>query len=686
MKTKFAICLLLVLSILTCRVLATPVFVENYSFEDPGEGKICGWDEVDGAYYVDSGLPAEVPGWESDGAVSDSGVETGYGPVDGDYTSYVMYGDPPVYQLTDHVIQAGQIFTMTIMARITAASSDMQMELYYYDEDSDSRVPVATEIITLIDRMEEYTLSFEAGEVPESIGKKIGMQFTNTASGWVGFDAVQLDVELSSIALVSPAVGDRDVGVDDNLYWDQIDPNITSFDVYFYESTHSEPNLLLDCRTLGTQLTAVDLDDGHFMAEPGTMATDSDGVLHYWIVDAIQFVEGPGGGGGSEIVFPGGIWYFWTKPTVPIIVTDPVSQTGEVVTLVIETIGEAPTAYDWYKVGDPEDTLYETTSVPSLTIDFSTATIDDEGYYYCVAKNDNGSSAPSAVARVMKSRLVGWWKLNDDLTDSVAEVESGAPEHNGVAVDPNGAPVDPNFIDGVYQSGLEFFADGRIVIIPETGEYFNFHPQGMTVSLWLNSETTGWDGIISKHIRPAVWEDWVGWVIDLNGADDSEGWLGATHFTIRHQADLFGNDYDGAMNDGQWYLFTAVMDPGTQTTRVYVNGAQKNESGTYDFGAIVMNDEPLVFGAEDQYGRVPYPGKIDEVKIWNYPLDEIYIANLYLEYRPDENVCIEEDAAWRYFDVAGEPGGPSYCIIDIEDFAEVAAAWMMCNLVPECLP
>ena len=677
MKTKFAICLLLVLSIVTAGVLATPVLVENYSFEVPGDGKICGWDEEDGAFYVDGEAPAEVPGWESDGTVENSGVETGYGPVDGDYTSYVMYGDPPVYQLTDHVIQSGELFTMTIMARITADASDMQMELYYYDEVEDSRVPVATSIVTLIDRMEEYTLSFEAGEVPESAGNKIGMQFTNTASGWVGFDAVQLDVELSSIALVSPAVGDRDVGIDEKLYWDQIDPNITDFDVYFYESTHSEPNFVQDYRTLGTQLAAVNLGDNHFMAEPGTMSQDSDGVLHYWIVDAIQ----PKSSGGGDIVYPGGIWYFWTAPTVPVIVTDPISQTGEVVMLVIETIGNTPTAYDWYKVGDPDDTLYETTSIPSLTIDFSTAPISDEGYYYCVARNDNGSSEPSAIARVMKSRLVGWWKLNDDLTDSVETVESGAPTHDGLGIDPNGVAVDPNFADGVDGSGLEFLADGRIVVIPETGEYFNFHPQGMTVSVWFNTETAGWDGFVSKHLRA----DWIGWVIDVNTQID-EGPLGA-HFTLRgSHDDLFGNDYDEVMNDGQWYLFTAVMDPGTQTTRVYVNGAQKNESGTYDFGAIVMNNEPLVFGAEDQYGSVPYPGKIDEVKIWNYPLDEMTIANMYLGYHPDENVCIEEDAAWRHFDVAGEPGESSFCTIDIEDFAEVAAAWMMCNLVPECLP
>jgi hypothetical protein len=41
-------------------------YVENYSFELPGDGKIKGWDMEDGAYYTndagDNLGPAEVPG------------------------------------------------------------------------------------------------------------------------------------------------------------------------------------------------------------------------------------------------------------------------------------------------------------------------------------------------------------------------------------------------------------------------------------------------------------------------------------------------------------------------------------------------------------------------------------------------------------------------------------------------
>ena len=51
-----------------------------------------------------------------------------------------------------------------------------------------------------------------------------------------------------------------------------------------------------------------------------------------------------------------------------------------------------------------------------------------------------------------------------------------------------------------------------------------------------------------------------------------------------------------------------------------------------------------------------------------------------------ENVCVNQDDSWRYFDVVGEPGESSYCRIDIEDFAELAIVWMECYLVPDCLP
>ncbi|MCH7558038.1 MAG: discoidin domain-containing protein [Planctomycetes bacterium] len=156
-----------------------PIAVENFSFELPGTEK----------QSMDT-----VPGWNTDGSPADSGVETDWTPTDGDWTAYLMSGDPSVWQLTDHTIMAGDVFEVKVDARITWAATTLQMTIYY--DDNGTRVPAVTSDVTLSDDMQEYILSFSAGDVPESAGHQIGIEFTNASSGstWIGLDNVRLYV------------------------------------------------------------------------------------------------------------------------------------------------------------------------------------------------------------------------------------------------------------------------------------------------------------------------------------------------------------------------------------------------------------------------------------------------------------------------------------------------------------
>jgi hypothetical protein len=164
--------------------------IENFSFELPGTEKIKGWngEGVDGTSAVD------IPGWSSDAIVIDSGVETGYTPTDGDWTAFLMSGDSSVWQLTGHTIADGDVLELKVDARITWAATTMQMTLYY--DDNGAKVPAATSEVNLTDSMQEYTLSFSASDLPESVGQKIGIEFANVSSGdtWIGLDNVRLAV------------------------------------------------------------------------------------------------------------------------------------------------------------------------------------------------------------------------------------------------------------------------------------------------------------------------------------------------------------------------------------------------------------------------------------------------------------------------------------------------------------
>jgi len=168
----------------------TAVQIENFSFELPGTEKIKGWN----GEGVDGTPAADIPGWSSDTVIVDSGVETGYEPTDGDWTAFLMSGDPSVWQLTGHTIAEGDVLELKVDARITWAATAMRMTLYY--DDNGARVPAATSEVNLTDSMQEYTLSFLASDLPESVGHQVGIEFTNASSGdtWIGLDNVRLTV------------------------------------------------------------------------------------------------------------------------------------------------------------------------------------------------------------------------------------------------------------------------------------------------------------------------------------------------------------------------------------------------------------------------------------------------------------------------------------------------------------
>jgi len=66
----------------------------NGDFEQPGTGKTNGFDIEDGAYDTGTGLPVEVPGWESVGVMQNSGVETPW--ITDPLTQNIWGWDPPV--------------------------------------------------------------------------------------------------------------------------------------------------------------------------------------------------------------------------------------------------------------------------------------------------------------------------------------------------------------------------------------------------------------------------------------------------------------------------------------------------------------------------------------------------------------------------------------------------------------
>jgi hypothetical protein len=165
------------------------VAVENASFELPGTEKIKGWNGEGVA-----GTPAiDVPGWASDTAVADSGVETGYSATDGEWSAFLKGADPSVWQLTNYTIEAEDVFELQVDARNTWLGTTLRMIIFYCEEGI--RVPVAFADVAVADEMQTFSLTFDAKEAPDAVGKMIGVEFDNVTTegeSWIGLDNVRL--------------------------------------------------------------------------------------------------------------------------------------------------------------------------------------------------------------------------------------------------------------------------------------------------------------------------------------------------------------------------------------------------------------------------------------------------------------------------------------------------------------
>jgi hypothetical protein len=180
---------------------AAVISVENFSFELPGDGKIKGWDMDDGAYYVDTSEAAEVPGWESDGMVVDSGVESDWpGSTEGDWSGFLMSGDPSTYQTTDHIIAAGEEFLLQVDARENwSETPPALLEVSLYADAFGQRAVLVTETLEILPSDAEqpwatYTLGFAADTMAMLQGFPIGIELSNAqeSNSWIGIDNVRL--------------------------------------------------------------------------------------------------------------------------------------------------------------------------------------------------------------------------------------------------------------------------------------------------------------------------------------------------------------------------------------------------------------------------------------------------------------------------------------------------------------
>ncbi len=243
--------------------------------------------------------------------------------------------------------------------------------------------------------------------------------------------------------------------------------------------------------------------------------------------------------------------------------------------------------------------------------------------------------------------LVGRWRFDGDLLDDRGQFP--------------GQALSPHYDVGIVDQGqaLVFNGAGSVVEVADSADFFNFYPAGYSVSAWVRTEQPGWGAIVAKQDRSSPWR---GWVLTTDGNS------GVSALRQVH-GDLYGVK---GIKDNQWHLVTATYDPEAARARLYLDGLLDNEMNT-DTTIAPIHAEPLVFGAETTDGFSPYVGLIDDIRIYNYPLDNVEVARLYREVY-DIPLCIEEPQLdWNHD-----------CRVDIDDLMVLVGAWLNCNLFPSC--
>ncbi|MCJ7776922.1 MAG: PEP-CTERM sorting domain-containing protein [Sedimentisphaerales bacterium] len=214
-KMKFVF----VLAVLATCALAQAAYktpaVENFSFENPADGKHNAWDLEANAKPAPGNMSSvsDVPGWFSDWTALDSGVEgpdAWPGTTDGHWAGFMMNGpDPSTWQILGYKVQAGDQFALAVDSRdnwsaITPAQ--LQMSLFYVAIGG-ARTVLATQIVPLTTTWTTFKLDLPDASL--GLGRLLGIELlnvsdagTSTGNSWIGIDNVRFVPEPATLVLL----------------------------------------------------------------------------------------------------------------------------------------------------------------------------------------------------------------------------------------------------------------------------------------------------------------------------------------------------------------------------------------------------------------------------------------------------------------------------------------------------
>jgi hypothetical protein len=428
-----------------------------------------------------------------------------------------------------------------------------------------------------------------------------------------------------------------------NLYMGT-DPNLT------------DPNRA-DVSDLANTIILTGHPDMSYTIPAGTLDFQED---YYWRVDTVD---------ADATVYQGVGMMFRTLPDAPIFIQQPPALivAAEDGTVTVSLVADNADTYEWYREEAP-GTIVSTAETLVLT----DVSVEDEGTYRCRISHSNAPSVTvtSEPVKVLSRRLMGYWKLDGDMTDSVADEVPGAPLHHGqISVSTGNVNAGDGLAgyvsDGIRGEAMQFNNDADYMTIDDS-DYFNYYRAGFTASFWYrNDAQSGWRVPFSKLDAGSA-----GWLFGKDSA--------ASEAVFIHETpNMWVSNGTTGINvgDGQWHMLTATYDPAdNHTFRMYIDG-REHASNTLNISTASLPTAPLSIGGRATENSID--GDIDEVRIYSYALSPADVAHLYTATTPaDDYICVG-DTSVMTTDFNGD------CRVNLDDFAALAAVWLDCERYPD---
>ena len=273
--------------------------------------------------------------------------------------------------------------------------------------------------------------------------------------------------------------------------------------------------------------------------------------------------------------------------------------------------------------------------------------------------------AGSVAMGSLTEGLVGYWTFDEGQGNNVLDYSG-----SGITgVVQNTA----NWQSGVSGTALKFQDADSWVILGDSTDLNFGATTDFTVSVWIKPVGVRQSGAI---ISNKAWNNdaSVGWVIALRPATGSFQW----NYT---GADGGRRDFRPTVPvyDDQWHMITVSHDRDGFAT-FYFDGTKQDTMDISVSPGSIDTGYPIILGTDARAyidGQMPphwFDGAIDDVRIYNYALSDVEIAELYVDFNPEHKLCLEPLQG----DLTGD------CVVGLDDFAIFAAVWLECNLIPDC--